>query len=231
MDDLLGAIHDTPLPTILVVAGVIFWVLAVAGSIAGKVRVEPGRQRAAGVAGTILIALGLVLYIAPGHRLHQAKKDATANRDVGDSRDKSGNQKESVTRDGGTPFADTVKIRSISPRPQTRLRQSADIQLELLYSLFSADKAILAVYLEEFPENAGRCDGAAHQTNGGIRVPVARGEHVLPVTVHWPGNSAAGFLTVGANIWRDVDGQPVGPPTDAGLFREFCFAFGADQSK
>jgi hypothetical protein len=62
-------------------------------------------------------------------------------------------------------------------------------------------------------------------------VPVARGEHVLPVTVHWPGNSAAGFLTVGANIWRDVDGQPVGPPTDAGLFREFCFAFGADQSK
>ena len=100
-----------------------------------------------------------------------------------------------------------------------------------MYSLFSADKAILAVYLEEFPENAGRCDGAAHQTNGGIRVPVARGEHVLPVTVHWPGNFAAGFLTVGASFWRDVDGQPVGPPTDAGLFREFCFAFGADQSK
>ncbi len=172
-----------------------------------------------------------MLYIAPGHRLHQAKKDEAAKRDVGDSRDKTENQKESVTRDGGTPFADTVKIRSISPRPQTRLRQSADIQLELLYSLFSADKAILAVYLEEFPENAGRCDGAAHQTNGGIRVPVARGEHVLPVTVHWPGNSAAGFLTVGASFWRDVDGQPVGPPTDAGLFREFCFAFGADQSK
>jgi hypothetical protein len=224
MDDLLGAIHDTPLPTILVVAGIIFWVLAVAGSIAGKVRIEPGRQRAAGIAGTILIVLGLVLYIAPGHR-HQAKKDGS------DSGEKSENRNQSMMRDGGTPFADSVKIQSIAPRPQTRLQQSADIQLELLYSLFSADKAILAVYLEEFPENAGRCDGATHQTNGGIKVPVARGEHIVPVTVHWLGNSAAGFLTVGASFWKDVDGQPVGPPTDVGLFHEFCFSFGPVESK
>jgi len=221
MDDLFGAIHDTPLPTVLVVAGVIFWVLAVAGSIAGKVRVEPGRQRAAAVVGSVLIALGLVLYVVPGHRQHQDKKDGA----------KSDNQNGSVARDGGTPFADSVKIRSISPPPQTKLRQSTDIQLELLYSLFSADKAILAVYLEEFPESAGRCDGAAHQTNGGIRVPVARGEHVLPVTVHWPGNSAAGFLTVGASFWKDVDGQPVGPSTDVGLFHEFCFSFGPVERK
>ena len=48
MDDLLGAIKDTPLPTVLVVAGIVFWVLAIAGSIAGKIRVQPGRQRAAG---------------------------------------------------------------------------------------------------------------------------------------------------------------------------------------
>ena len=231
MDELLGAIHDTPLPTILVVAGIIFWILAVAGSVAGKVRVEPRRQRMAGVAGSILIVLGLVLYVVPLYRHHPANKDSSANTDLGGSGGKAKSSTGSMTSNGGTPVTDSVKIRSIAPRPQTPLRQSADIQIELLYSLFSADKAILNVYLEEFPQSAGRCDGAVHQTNGAITMPVARGEHVLPVTVHWPGNSAAGFLTIGASFWKDVDGQPVGPPTDMGLFHEFCFAFGPADGK
>lgn len=37
MSDLLGALNHTPLPTILVVAGIAFWILAIAGSLAGKI--------------------------------------------------------------------------------------------------------------------------------------------------------------------------------------------------
>jgi hypothetical protein len=211
MDDLFGAIKDTPLPTVLVVAGIVFWILAVAGSIAGKIRVRPGRQRAAGIIGTVLIVLGLVLYVAPiKQRPRSTRADAPTKTDS----------------ESNKPFVDSVQIQRIGPRPETLLHRSADIHLELLYSLFSAEKAILTVYLEQFPQTAAGCNGADHQTNGGTSVPVARGEHVVRLEVHWPGDPGNGFLTIGANFWKDVDGQPVGPPTEAGLFREFCYAFG-----
>lgn len=212
MDDLLGAIKGTPLPTVLVVAGIVFWVLAIAGSIAGKIRVRPGRQRAAELVGTVLIVLGLLLYVAP---IKQQRPSSTLV-----------NAPTKTDTEDNKPFVDSVKIQRIGPRPETILRQSADIQLELVYSLFSAERAILIVYLEQFPQTAAGCNGSDHQTNGSTSVPVARGEHVVPIEVHWPGGTGTGFLTVGANFWKDIDGQPVGPPTEAGLFREFCYSFG-----
>lgn len=66
MNDLLNTLSHTPLPTILVVAGIGFWVLAVAGSVAGKITVEPGKQKTAGVLGTAFLVLGLILFFAPG---------------------------------------------------------------------------------------------------------------------------------------------------------------------
>jgi uncharacterized protein YecT (DUF1311 family) len=66
VNDLLNTLSHTPLPTILVVAGVVFWVLAIAGSLAGKITVEPGKQKAAGFVGTAFIILGLILFFAPG---------------------------------------------------------------------------------------------------------------------------------------------------------------------
>ena len=66
MNDLLGTLSHTPLPTILVVAGIVFWILAVAGSLAGKITVEPGKQKAAGLVGTAFILLGLILFFVPG---------------------------------------------------------------------------------------------------------------------------------------------------------------------
>lgn len=66
MNDLLNTLSHTPLPTILVVAGIVFWVLAIAGSLAGKITVEPGKQKTAGFVGTALILLGLILFFAPG---------------------------------------------------------------------------------------------------------------------------------------------------------------------
>jgi hypothetical protein len=197
----LGALKDTPLPTILVVAGIAFWVLGIAGSIAGKIKVQPGRQWAAGIAGTVLIVLGLWLYVAP----------ITSTTSSNNRSDR--------------PFVDSVKIQSMGPKPDTPLHQPTDIQLDLDYSLFSADRAILAVYLEQFPQAAGGCNGTEHQTNGGTNLPVARGEHIVSVTVRWPGAPGAGFLAVGASFWRDVDGQAVGPPTQLGLFADVCYSF------
>ena len=66
MSDFLSALSNTPLPTILVVAGIMFWILAIAGSLAGKITVEPAKQKTAGLVGSAFIVVGLVLFFAPG---------------------------------------------------------------------------------------------------------------------------------------------------------------------
>lgn len=77
MSDLLSALSNTPLPTILVVAGIIFWILAIAGSLAGKITVEPAKQKTAGLVGSALIVLGLVLFFASGPNPGGEKTTAT----------------------------------------------------------------------------------------------------------------------------------------------------------
>jgi hypothetical protein len=51
MESIIGALKDTPIPTILVVAGIVFLVLAVAGQLAGRIVVVPERQRWAALTG------------------------------------------------------------------------------------------------------------------------------------------------------------------------------------
>ncbi len=77
MNDLLNTLSHTPLPTILVVAGIGFWVLAIAGSVAGKITVEPGKQKTAGVLGTAFLVLGLILFFAPGPTNQNGSETAT----------------------------------------------------------------------------------------------------------------------------------------------------------
>lgn len=79
MSDLLTALSHTPLPTILVLAGILFWILAVAGSLAGKITLQPGMQRTAGGVGSAFIVLGLVLlfYAPPDHTANQSGPEAT----------------------------------------------------------------------------------------------------------------------------------------------------------
>ncbi|SRR6266851_2000303 len=74
MADLASALKDTPLPTIFVVAGIVFWLLAIAGSIAGKITVLPGQQKTAGVVGTLFVVLGMMLYLVPGRSNEQAAR-------------------------------------------------------------------------------------------------------------------------------------------------------------
>ena len=123
---------------------------------------------------------------------------------------------------------DSVKWAKAGPRPGTRLQagQSADIELDLTYVLGSADRAFLSVYLEEFQSAAGGCVGPDHRTNGGTDLQAVRGEHYVTLKVHWPGGSGSGFLAVGANLWKDLDGHAGDRIAEFGLFPELCYPFG-----
>lgn len=65
MDSLIALLQDTPIPTILVVSGIVFLFLALAGQIAGKLEVPPARQKWAAAIGAIFLGVGLLLYLAP----------------------------------------------------------------------------------------------------------------------------------------------------------------------
>jgi hypothetical protein len=69
MDSLIVLLQDTPIPTILVVSGVVFLFLALAGQIAGKLEVPPARQKWAAATGAIFLGVGLLLYLAPSGAL------------------------------------------------------------------------------------------------------------------------------------------------------------------
>ena len=63
MKEVITALKDTPIPTILVVAGIVFLLLAIAGQLAGRIVVAPERQRWAAVIGDGLLAIGVALYV------------------------------------------------------------------------------------------------------------------------------------------------------------------------
>jgi hypothetical protein len=43
MEGVIKALKDTPIPTILVIAGIVFLLLAIAGQLAGRIAVAPER--------------------------------------------------------------------------------------------------------------------------------------------------------------------------------------------
>jgi uncharacterized protein YecT (DUF1311 family) len=61
VDDLINTLSHVPLATILVVSGIGFLLLSIAGTLAGKITVEPAKQKVAGVIGAALLVLGVVL--------------------------------------------------------------------------------------------------------------------------------------------------------------------------
>jgi hypothetical protein len=65
MDAIINALQDTPIPNILVVAGIGFLLLAMARQIAGKIEISPERQRWAGLVGILLLISGVALHILP----------------------------------------------------------------------------------------------------------------------------------------------------------------------
>jgi hypothetical protein len=72
MEDIIKALKDTPIPTILVVAGIVFLLLAIAGQLSGRIVVAPDRQRWAAVIGGVLLVIGVTLtFIQPGNKSPQ----------------------------------------------------------------------------------------------------------------------------------------------------------------
>ncbi len=54
-----------PIPVILIIGGIIFLILAIVESMAGKIKVSAKRQKTSATIGSILIVLGLILYFVP----------------------------------------------------------------------------------------------------------------------------------------------------------------------
>ncbi len=65
MGDIITALKDTPIPTILVVGGIVFLFLAIVGQFVGQIHVPPERQKWAGIVGALLLFAGIALYVAP----------------------------------------------------------------------------------------------------------------------------------------------------------------------
>jgi hypothetical protein len=65
MENVLAALKETPLPTILVIAGIIFLLLSMVGQLVGHVTVPPERQRWAAVTGGALLLAGIGLHVIP----------------------------------------------------------------------------------------------------------------------------------------------------------------------
>ena len=66
MDKAIVAIAGTPVPTILIIAGIVFLLLSVAGDIGKRISVETKKQKLSGIIGGIMLTLGLAVYVAEG---------------------------------------------------------------------------------------------------------------------------------------------------------------------
>jgi hypothetical protein len=65
MQDLILALQGTPLPTILVVAGILFLLLSLSGGFVGKIDIPKTRQTQAAIIGTIMLLLGITVHVMP----------------------------------------------------------------------------------------------------------------------------------------------------------------------
>ena len=66
MEQAIETFTKAPLSTLLVTAGILFWVLAIAGSLAGKITVEPQQQTTAAILGSVLLIAGIAInFVTP----------------------------------------------------------------------------------------------------------------------------------------------------------------------
>ncbi len=65
MIELLNALKETSLPTILVVSGILFLLLSVSGGLSGKLSIPQPRQKFTALIGSILVAMGIFIYAMP----------------------------------------------------------------------------------------------------------------------------------------------------------------------
>ncbi len=78
MDSILTALKDTPIPTILVIAGILFLLLSIAGQLAGRIAVPPERQRQAAIMGCLLVLVGVAVHVVPPRLTSPKPQEAPA---------------------------------------------------------------------------------------------------------------------------------------------------------
>ena len=64
MGNLIQSLSQTPLPTILVVAGILFLFLSIGGHLGAKVTTDSIKRKFAGMLGVVLMIGGISLYFA-----------------------------------------------------------------------------------------------------------------------------------------------------------------------
>jgi hypothetical protein len=80
MQDVLSALKDTPLPTILVIAGIFCLVLSVTSQFTGKITVDPTQRFWARVAGAALVVVGIgINYAGSSVSGHGSAEKTTTN--------------------------------------------------------------------------------------------------------------------------------------------------------
>jgi hypothetical protein len=65
MESVFAALKETPIPTILVIAGIAFLLLSIAGQLAGRITVPPEQRRQAKIMGYLLVVVGVALHVVP----------------------------------------------------------------------------------------------------------------------------------------------------------------------
>ncbi|MBI3005296.1 MAG: hypothetical protein HYY49_07745 [Ignavibacteriales bacterium] len=63
--ELLSGLSNTPLPTILCVAGVLFLLLSISGGLTGKITVPYTKQTTSAIIGGVLLTVGIAIYLVP----------------------------------------------------------------------------------------------------------------------------------------------------------------------
>jgi hypothetical protein len=93
MESVVTALKATPIPTILVIGGLLFLLLAMAGQLIGRITVPPERQQWAGVTGVVLLMAGIALHVVP-----QVWPGASGTRNAPTSRSSTPSAEERPTR-------------------------------------------------------------------------------------------------------------------------------------
>lgn len=86
MQDVLAAIKDTPLPTILVVAGIFCLLLSITSQFTGKITVDPTQRFWARAAGGALVVVGIGIYFIGSQPQDRQSTDETVTYELNTDR-------------------------------------------------------------------------------------------------------------------------------------------------
>jgi hypothetical protein len=82
MESMITALKDTPIPTILVIAGIAFLLLSTVDQLAGRISVPPEQRRQAKIIGCLLLVVGVALYVAADAQSFYAPGTSSSNTSI-----------------------------------------------------------------------------------------------------------------------------------------------------